>query len=134
MFDSRMCRVSAVMVAFIGSDGPAVSQDVSEGIVDTTVGKWLLTLEDGSLACHVTLEKVETIGCRVVTKVRPCGPPWHDELAAWEFSDAGIVLRDATRKEILTFQEQEGGPWKIPIDVSPVIYFIPEPGKTDLTC
>ena len=78
----------------IGSDGPAVSQDVSEGIVDTTVGKWLLTLEDGSLACHATLEKVETIGCRVVTKVRPCGPPWHDELAAWEFSDAGIVLRD----------------------------------------
>jgi hypothetical protein len=41
---------------------------------------------------------------------------------------------ETTRKEILTFQEQEGGPWKIPIDVSPVIYFIPEPGKTDLTC
>ncbi len=43
MFDSRMCRVSVVMMAFIWSDGPAVSQDVSEGIVGTTVGNgsWL---------------------------------------------------------------------------------------------
>ncbi len=111
--------------------GPAMSQDVSEEIVDATVGKWLIASETGAPGCHVTLEKDRTIGGRVVTEGKPCGSPWHDVLAAWEFSDGGIVFRDATRKEIITFQEQEGGPWKTPLEVSPTVYFVPNPGAMD---
>jgi hypothetical protein len=111
--------------------GHARAQEVSKDIVDATVGGWLIASEDGTLGCHVTLEKGKTIGGRVVTEGKTCGAPWHDQIAAWEFSDPGIVLRDATRKELIGFQEQEGGPWKTPLDVSPTVYFIPEPGSMD---
>ena len=121
----------AVIAIAAGLAGYAAAQEVSDEIVNATVGKWLIASEDGTLGCHVTLEKGKTIGGRVVTEESPCGPPWHDELAAWEFSDGGIVLRDATRKELITFQEQEGGPWKTPLDTSPVVYFVPEPGAMD---
>lgn len=110
---------------------PAFAEDVSEDIVNATVGKWLIASEDGSVGCNVTLEKDKTIGGRVVSEGILCGTPWHDELAAWELSDGGIVFRDATRKEIINFQEQEGGPWKTPLDVTPVVYFVPEPGEMD---
>jgi hypothetical protein len=128
----RVIAKSLAVIALTASLGGYVAaQEVSEDIVNATVGKWLTALEDGSIGCHVNLEKGKTIGGRVVTEGSPCGPPWHDELAAWEFSDGGIVFRDATRKELITFQVQEGGPWKTPLDTSPVIYLVPEPGGMD---
>ncbi|MDM9627379.1 AprI/Inh family metalloprotease inhibitor [Rhizobium sp. S152] len=127
---ARRGFLAAVPLA-LALGGHARAQEVSKEIVDATVGEWLIASEDGSLGCYVTLEKGKTIGGRVVTEGKTCGAPWHDAIAAWEFSDPGIVLRDATRKALIGFQEQEGGPWKTPLDVSPTVYFIPEPGSMD---
>lgn len=127
----KFVRSIAVIAIAVWMASPAFAEDVSEDIVNATVGKWLIASEDGSVGCNVTLEKDKTIGGRVVSEGIPCGTPWHDELAAWELSDGGIVFRDATRKEIINFQEQEGGPWKTPLDVTPVVYFVPEPGEMD---
>jgi hypothetical protein len=111
--------------------GTAKAQEVSKDIVDATVGKWLIASEDGSPGCRVTLSKDKTIGGYVLTEGSPCAAPWHEEVFSWDFSEPGIVLRDATRKKIIGFQEEEGGPWKTPLDVSPVVYFIPDPGTID---
>lgn len=111
--------------------GVSRAQEVSEEIVDATVGDWLIVSEDGSLGCHIKLKKEKTIGGRAVAEGKTCGAPWHDQIAAWDFADPGIVLRDATRKEIIGFGEREVGPWVTDIDRSPRIYFVPEPGKMD---
>ncbi|OAV49305.1 hypothetical protein A6U98_13805 [Rhizobium sp. WYCCWR10014] len=121
--------VFAVCLAASAS-GQLSAQEVGEAIVDATIGEWLIASEDGSVGCHI-LGKDKTIGGRVVTEGKTCEAPWHDEIAAWDFSDPGIVLRDAARKQLVGFQEQEGGPWRTPLDVSPVIYFIPQPGSMD---
>ncbi|NEK19847.1 AprI/Inh family metalloprotease inhibitor [Rhizobium leguminosarum] len=120
--------VFAVYLAASAS-GHLSAQEVGEAIVDATIGEWLIASEDGSVGCHIILGKDKTIGGRVVTEGKTCEAPWHDEIAAWGFSDPGIVLRDATRKQLVGFQEREGGPWKTPLNVSPVIYFIRSPNR-----
>lgn len=120
----------AFLATMMLTDG-AFAQGVSQDIVDATVGKWLIASEDGSVGCRVTLEKDKTIGGYAMTEGKPCGAPWHEEVYSWDFSEPGIVLRDATRKNIIGFEEEEGGPWKPPLDGSPVIYFIPDPGTMD---
>ncbi|MGO6727246.1 AprI/Inh family metalloprotease inhibitor [Rhizobium ruizarguesonis] len=100
-------------------------------MVDATVGEWLIVSEDGSLGCHVMLGKEKTNGGREVTEGKVCGAPWQDQIAAWDFASPGIVLRDATRKEIIGFGEREVGPWVTDIERSPRIYFVPQPGKID---
>ncbi|MGZ2504514.1 hypothetical protein ACVINI_005059 [Rhizobium beringeri] len=122
--------VFAVCLAASAS-GQLSAQEVGEAIVDATIGEWLIASEDGSVGCHIILGKDKTIGGRVVTEGKTCEAPWHDEIAAWDFSNPGIVLRDATRKQLVGFQEHEGGAWKTPMDVSPAIYFIPQPGSMD---
>jgi len=123
--------IAAAFCIIAATVGHLAAQEVSEDIVDATIGEWLIASEDGSIGCHVTLSKEKTIGGRVPQEGKVCGAPWHDEIAAWEFAEPGIVLRDATRKVLVGFEEQEGGPWKTPLDVSPVIYFVPEPGSMD---
>jgi len=118
----------AIMLAL---SGVGWAQEVSEDIVDATVGDWLIVPEDGSLGCHITLKKDKTIGGRAVAEGKTCGAPWHDQIAAWDFAGPGIALRDATRKEIIGFGEREVGPWVTDIERSPRIYFVPEPGKMD---
>lgn len=59
----------AVMLAL---SGVGRAQEVSEDIVDATVGDWLIVSEDGSLGCHITLKKDKTIG----------GRPWRKERRA----------------------------------------------------
>lgn len=123
--------VLASFAMVLALSGVSRAQEVSEEIVDATVGDWLIVSEDGSLGCHIKLKKEKTIGGRAVAEGKTCGAPWHDQIAAWDFADPGIVLRDATRKEIIGFGEREVGPWVTDIDRSPRIYFVPEPGKMD---
>ena len=122
---NSLCIAGFIALALFGS---ARAQDVSADIIDAIAGQWLIASEDGSMGCRVTLEKDKTIGGYALKEGTPCGPPWHDELQAWDFSDAGLVLRDATRKTLIAFEEQEGGPWRTPLEVSPKIYFIQDPG------
>lgn len=119
----------ALVVALL-SAAPASSQ-VSEEIVDATLGRWLIAGADGAPGCRIRLEKDATIGGRAVIEEGPCADPWHDRIAAWDFTEGGLVLRDATRAPVITFEEQEGGPWRTPLDVSPTVYFIPDAGAMD---
>ncbi len=118
-------------ILLTASSGIARAQEVSQDIVDATIGEWLIVSEDGSLGCHVTLGKEKTIGGRMVKEGNTCGAPWHNEIAAWDFAGPGIVLRDATRKEVIAFGEREVGPWVTDIERTPRIYFLPEPGNID---
>jgi hypothetical protein len=120
-----------VSLAALACASPALSQAVSDDIVDATVGHWLIASSDGAPGCRVKLEKDQAIGGRALTVEKPCALPWRDLLAAWDFSEGGIVFRDATRKSLITFEEQEGGPWRTPLDKSPVVYFVQEPGDMD---
>lgn len=120
--------VAATIIA-AAMGGIAQAQEVSDDIVDATVGEWLIVSEDGSLGCHITLRKEKTIGGRVVTEGKVCGPPWHDQIAAWDYASPGIVLRNATRKEIIGFGEREVGPWVTDIERTPRIYFVQQPGR-----
>lgn len=117
------------LVLATGMQGRTWAQEVSEDIVDATVGEWLIASDDGSLGCLVTLQKNKTIGGRAVTEGKVCGPPWHNQIAAWDFASPGIVLRDATRKQLIGFAEREVGPWATDLDTSPRIYFVPAPGN-----
>jgi hypothetical protein len=124
-------RLVAAALIVSGLVARVHAQEVSDDIVKATVGEWLIVSEDGSLGCHITLGKQKTIGGRVVTEGKICGPPWRDQIAAWKFESPGIVLRDATRKEVVGFGEREVGPWVTDIERSPRIYFVPEPGRLD---
>lgn len=129
MLGNRFSLAAAMMI--VAAVAPSLAQEVSDDIVDATIGEWLIASSDGSPGCKVRLEKDKTIGGRVVQEGQSCGAPWRDVIAAWEFSDPGIVLRDATRKDIIGFQEQEGGPWRTPLEVTPTVYFVPEPKQMD---
>lgn len=124
-------RVLLICLAAVTCSGQALSQDVSDDIVDATIGNWLIASADGSTGCRVKLEKDRTIGGRALAEEKPCGAPWHDVLASWDFSEGGIVFRDATRNPIITFDEQEGGPWRTPFQVTPAVYLVQEPGGMD---
>jgi len=130
MFGLRIISLAVVSASLSIFAQPAVAQ-VSDDIVEATTGTWLIASADGSLGCRVKLSKDKTIGGYALTEERPCGPPYHDELAAWDFADPGIVFRDATRKPVIGFEEQEGGPWRTPLEVEPAVYLVPEPGTME---
>ncbi len=48
--------VAAIAIAAV-MGGIARAREVSDDIVDATVGEWLIVSEDGSLGCHITLGK-----------------------------------------------------------------------------
>jgi hypothetical protein len=106
---------------------PASAQ-VSDEIVDATAGLWLVASEDGLPGCRLTFLKSKTIGGYALKEEKPCAGPLHDTVAAWAFGEGTIELRDATRKVMMSFEEQEGGPWRTPEGVTPRVYLIPEPG------
>lgn len=111
--------------------GTVRAQDVSQDIIDATVGEWLIAPADGSAGCRVRLEKERTIGGMAVVVGTPCTERFADELASWDFAEPGIVFRNAIREPVIGFQEQEGGPWRTPLDVTPQVFFIPDPGDMD---
>ncbi|MBW6421822.1 protease inhibitor Inh/omp19 family protein [Rhizobium sp. XQZ8] len=120
------------MFAFIMLSMPLYSSiaaaQVSDDIVDATTGLWLVASEDGSPGCRLTLQKAKTIGGYALKEEKPCAGPLHDNVYSWSFGDGTLDLRDATRKVMMSFEEQEGGPWRTPEGITPRIYLIPEPG------
>jgi hypothetical protein len=130
MFGLRGISLAIVSASLSIFASPALAQ-VSDDIVEATTGTWLIASADGSLGCRVQLSKDKTIGGYALTEESPCGPPYHDMLAAWDFAEPGIVFRDATRKSVLGFEEQEGGPWRTPLEVEPAVYLVPEPGTME---
>jgi hypothetical protein len=121
----------AIISAYFGIVAQPAAAQVSDDIVEATTGTWLIASADGSLGCRLNLSKDKTIGGYALTEDSPCGPPYHDMLAAWDFADPGIVFRDATRKTVIAFEEQEGGPWRTPLEVEPAVYLVPEPGTME---
>lgn len=104
------------------------SAQVSDEIVAATTGLWLVASEDGSPGCRITLQKAKTIGGYALKEEKPCSGPLHETVYAWDFSGNGLSLRDATRKVLMSFEEQEGGPYRTPEGITPRIYLIPDPG------
>ena len=120
----------ALTAALLAPFYPAtMSAQVSDDLVQATTGLWLVASEDGSPGCRITLQKDQAIGGYALQEEKPCAGPLHDNVYAWSFGGDGIVLRDATRKVMMSFEEQEGGPYRTPEGVSPRVYLIPNPGS-----
>lgn len=125
----RKIIFAALAASFASFHPSPLSAQVSDDIVAATTGLWLVASEDGSPGCRLTFEKDKTIGGYALKEEKPCAGPLHDNVYAWDFGGDGIVLRDATRRVLMSFEEQEGGPYRTPEAVKPRIYLIPEPGK-----
>ena len=71
-------------------------------------GRWLIAAPNGQPGCIVTLDSDRTIGGRVIRGVESCAQslPLIASAAAWDLGE-GVVLRDATRKTVATFNEDD---------------------------
>lgn len=98
---------SAIAVALsIGIANPVRAQP--DGIFRAQTGRWLIAAPNGMPGCIVTLDAGRTIGGRVIRGVESCAQslPLIANAAAWDLGE-GVVLRDATRKTIATFVEDD---------------------------
>lgn len=124
----RLKILAAIITLCLPLYASNATAQVSDDIVEATTGLWLVASEDGSPGCRLTFQKAKTIGGYALKEEKPCAGPLHDNVFAWDFGGNGIVLRDATRKAMMSFEEQEGGPYRTPEGVTPRIYLIPDPG------
>lgn len=100
--------MAALVLAIPAARGAPEAGDILGG----SVGHWLIAPENGDPGCHVMLEKAEVIGGNALTLAPECAanmPAFAEAAAAWRFAPDGLVIADATRKAILTFQETEWG-------------------------
>lgn len=84
--------------------GPAAAQDESPDILRSYLGSWLVAGDDGKLGCRVTLAAAG----RQATPEPACAArlPRVAQTRTWSI-DSGVILRDASRKAILAFVEDE---------------------------
>ena len=87
--------------------GPARAEKIPDYVKDMA-GEWLVATDDGKPGCRVKLETARTIGGWRAVPAQDC-PSRNPKVAAataWDF-DGGIRLRDATRKLLYEFGEDE---------------------------
>jgi hypothetical protein len=89
---------------------PAVAQ--SEEIYRAQAGRWLIAARTGEPGCVVTLGLARAIGGRAIEMGQDCAKrlPVIANAAAWAIAD-GVILRDATRRTIARFSEDETAIW-----------------------
>jgi hypothetical protein len=99
-------RIAALVMLAAGMASPALSQ--SEEIYRAQTGRWLIAATNGQPGCVVTLDAGRAIGGRVIRGAESCARtvPIIASAAAWDMGE-GVVLRDATRKTLATFSEDE---------------------------
>lgn len=106
----------------------------SDEIVEATAGEWLVAPADGTQGCRVHLKTKVVIGGYAAEQKMPCAAssPLYEKTYAWDFDgNGGVVLRDATRKTLLNFAEQEGGPYTTPAGFEPAMLMVKAPQGVD---
>ena len=99
---------AAILVALSLLAVPARAQDVSPDILRGYLGAWLVAGDDGKPGCRVTLAAGRTVGGRQATPEPACAArlPRVAQAASWSI-ESGVILRDAARKPLLAFIEDE---------------------------
>lgn len=113
----RRCRGShhrlggllpALIVSAFAAKG-AIGQEVSPDIVKAQLGEWLVVPDDGTTGCRVRLEPGRVPGGGMAARPAPdCSTklPILAPVASWSM-EGGVTLRDAARRTILSFGEDE---------------------------
>lgn len=109
---SRAYPISILAAAIALAAPIAVAEPGAGPAIAASAGDWLIAPENGDPGCHVTLGKEEVIGGNALALAPECAkalPALADGAAAWRFAPDGLVIADATRKAMFTFQETEWG-------------------------
>ena len=93
--------------------------------VRDTVGEWLIVTDEGKPGCRIRLAPERTIGGYVATPAPDCAGrlPAVGGVTAWDY-DGGVRLRDATRRLVLDFQEDETTIMKTTFEKPPVAFLV----------
>jgi hypothetical protein len=86
---------------------------VSDGIIDATVGKYRLSQSGSAKVCNLTLTREGSIGGYEVIVPKGCSTffPALGDGAVWGFDGkGGLRLANTLRKTIAVFEENEGEP------------------------
>lgn len=119
----RWVRPFAVCLLVVGS-ASARAEKVPDYIKDTA-GDWLVVTDDGKPGCRIKLETAHTIGGYVATPAPDCAAKKLTlaQTASWDFN-GGVKLRDAARKLLFDFQEDETTMMKTSWEKPPVAMIV----------
>lgn len=102
-----MTRLAAALLLLALGCPPAQAETLPDYVKDR-LGAWLVVTDDGKSGCRIKLERGRTIGGYVASPAPDCAAknPRLAEVASWDF-EGGVRLRDAARKLLFDFQEDE---------------------------